>query len=444
MKKILKKIISFILVLVIFSSTNFVFSAKNTSGCKIESTPEYITKYIKNIRKVISNVNKTAISKKKERDEKNKNILNGKSNNKNYSKAYWAINSMFTWKWYELNFEYSVWENTKEIPNQLKRDIRILTREKDNLVRFYEKFAKKSLSDEVISNEEACKGIDNSEEVCNIYMNSSDNAINILTKLQKSLNNLILQIKNNSVGKNFKKSNDYFLLNKNETNNNLKRDYWEKSLESCNKSEWNNSEKGFLKTIIDAIKNISLTWKKGSENTNDWQKAIELLWWSFDNKEYAKKERELLKWELQKQWIWWDWASAVMWNLDAYNKNWEILWGKDWFLNSLQSQINGFEEIIKIERKKSVNRNLSVKDFDSKIWNIRESEKIKIEINSKYLILKKLAEQDDNTNKTLINRMIKMHLNISEWINTLNKSCEISVKVCREQKKWEWDCGQCY
>jgi len=65
-----------------------VFSAKNTSGCKIESTPEYITKYIKNIRKVISNVNKTAISKKKERDEKNKNILNGKSNNKNYSKAY--------------------------------------------------------------------------------------------------------------------------------------------------------------------------------------------------------------------------------------------------------------------------------------------------------------------------------------------------------------------
>jgi len=56
-------------------------------------------------------------------------------------------------------------------------------------------------------------------------MNSSDNAINILTKLQKSLNNLILQIKNNSVGKNFKKSNDYFLLNKNEINNNLKRDY---------------------------------------------------------------------------------------------------------------------------------------------------------------------------------------------------------------------------
>jgi hypothetical protein len=132
-----------------------------------------------------------------------------------------------------------------------------------------------------------------------------------------------------------------------------------------------------------------------------------------------------------------------MWNLEAYNNGWGLLWWKKWFSNYLESEISAFEEIIKIERKKPVNKNLSVKDFSSKIWNIRESEKIKIEINSKYLILKKLALQDDNINKTLINRMIKMHLNISEWINTLHKTCEISVKVCNEQKQWLWYCKKC-
>jgi hypothetical protein len=40
--------------------------------------------------------------------------------------------------------------------------------------------------------------------------------------------------------------------------------------------------------------------------------------------------------------------------------------------------------------------------------------------------------------------MVKMHLNISEWINIFNKTCEISVKVCNEQVKDKWDCGKCY
>jgi hypothetical protein len=193
MKKIFKKIISFILVLVIFSSTSFVFSEKKTSECKIKSTPKYITKYIKDIRIVIWNVNKTAIDKKKKEDEEEegffeKNFI-GKTNSKNSYEVYWIFVSMFTWKWYDLNFEYFTLENIKEIPNQFKRDIKILTREKENLVKFYDRFKKKSLSRVNISSEEACKNINNSEEVCNIYIDSSDNAINILTKLHKSLNN---------------------------------------------------------------------------------------------------------------------------------------------------------------------------------------------------------------------------------------------------------------
>jgi len=87
MKKIFKKIISFILVLVIFSSTSFVFSEKKTSECKVKSTPKYITKYIKDIRIVIWNVNKTAIDKKKKEEEEEKGFFEknfiGKTNSKN-------------------------------------------------------------------------------------------------------------------------------------------------------------------------------------------------------------------------------------------------------------------------------------------------------------------------------------------------------------------------
>jgi hypothetical protein len=133
-----------------------------------------------------------------------------------------------------------------------------------------------------------------------------------------------------------------------------------------------------------------------------------------------------------------------MWNLEAYNNGWGLLWWKEWFSDYLESEISAFEEIIKIERKKPVNKNLSVKDFNSKIWIIRETERIQIDINSIYSNLKNVALQKDISTETLINRMLKMHLSLSEGINILNKSCEISVKVCNSQKTWLWYCGQCY
>jgi hypothetical protein len=86
MKKVLTKIISFILILIFFSSNNFVFS---NSECKIKSTPEYMIKYIKNIRKIISNVNKTAITKKKDeikKREEEKSFF-GRSNSNNMDKT---------------------------------------------------------------------------------------------------------------------------------------------------------------------------------------------------------------------------------------------------------------------------------------------------------------------------------------------------------------------
>jgi hypothetical protein len=65
-----------------------VFSDENTK-CKIKSTPKYIIEYIKNIRKIISNVNKIAIIKKKDeikKREEEKSFF-GKSNINNINKT---------------------------------------------------------------------------------------------------------------------------------------------------------------------------------------------------------------------------------------------------------------------------------------------------------------------------------------------------------------------
>jgi hypothetical protein len=59
-------------------------------------------------------------------------------------------------------------------------------------------------------------------------------------------------------------------------------------------------------------------------------------------------------------------------------------------------------------------RKISARDFNSKILSTKKTEKIKIEITSKYKLLKESAKKDDNISDTLVNRMVKMHLNISE------------------------------
>lgn len=435
---ITKKIISLLLVLVFISNTNFIF-AENGAKCNIENTPPYITDYIKNLRKVVSNVNKFAIKKRKSQEDSSI----WESNNKSYFRVYWSLNTLFTWKWNSLDFEYLIWENTKEIPKEAKRDIAILEKEKDSLNKYYENFAKKDLSVIELEKSEICEGIDDWKIICEKYISQKEKAIDVLLKASRSLNSLISEIKDNITDKDFQTTKNYFLL-KDEDIEKIKVDYSKKSLEACNKIESADGSKWFFKTIIDAIKKIDLKWKNYNEKTNDWKEAIDILWWDQEGTKYRNNERKLLEQELQNQGIWWDQADTILWNLDAYNTNWTLLWWKQWFLNSIKDQINEFEETLKIEKSRMVKLWwISAKDFESKVWIVRESEKVKIDINSTYSKLKELSLQDDITNDTLANRMIKMHLNLSEAINRLNKTCKVSIKVCNSQKKWEWDCGKC-
>jgi hypothetical protein len=68
MYKNLKKIISLIIVLAISSNTSFVFAEVNSNNkCEIDNTPKYIIEYIKDLRKVVSNISSRSVEKRIEK-----------------------------------------------------------------------------------------------------------------------------------------------------------------------------------------------------------------------------------------------------------------------------------------------------------------------------------------------------------------------------------------
>ncbi len=443
MKKNLRHILSYLVLLILLIyNINFV-SAETLWECKVESTPEYISEYIKNVRKVISNVNnnvKKQAPKHKWWVEKNKYV----------GKIYWGLNSLFSWNSNELNFEYSIQENTWEIPYQVKRDIKILKRESENL-----RLADVKATDVYIKYEDICKGID--EKICNFdkLNNISDSerkndltALQVLTILKNSTNKIKDFITNQATDINLEPENILVLFPPEDLES-LKNDYSKINIQTCNKAESPSWKNWFFWEIIQSFNRISLLSNKSKNSRNEWKEAVDLLWWSASDLKYRQKEREVLAKELNKQWIWWDWASAIMWNLEAYNNSWTLLGWKYWFLNSIKEQINEFNETIKLDFLTSnsdwwTKWYKSTKDILDKIWKINEEEDVLISINSEYQKLKEISLNDDNSDDTLINRMINIHLRLTEWINIMNKSCEVSVKVCNSQKRWEWDCGQCY
>ena len=429
-----KYILMIIFLLFIISKNTNIASA---SQCRIDSTPSYILDYIKDTRKIISNMQNTAIKKK---DKEEKSII-WEENTRSFNKLYWVYNSMFSWWSYNLNFEYYMWGIKKEIPKQIKRDIAILERESDNISKKFRDFTRKWISDIELTKEEICKDIKDSSSRC-WGLNNSD-SIEILKKLLKSTDSLIWYMKNNAVDKDYYQEETYFLLWE-ETLLNIKIDYSKTSIEECNKSDW--EEKWFFKTIRERIEQISITWKNNEKSMQEWRDAINLLWWDASDEEYRKLEAKLLASELAKQWISWDRAKTIMWNLEAYNKNWSLLWWEEWFFNSLKKQADELDQVVK-ELEKKVDRSLdtyiSVKDFDSKTLIIKKTEDIKISINSIYAILKEASLENDETVWNLKGQMEKMHINLSQWINSLVDTCQISVKVCESQKKWLTPCWKC-
>lgn len=430
-----KQIISLILILVLFTyNTSFVL-AENNQACSIQNTPEYITEYINNTKIIIWNIQKKV---SKTTVIKDTHIFD----NKYINQTYWALSSVFSWAWYDLDYEYIFQEKSRELPDQLKRDIKMLERTLEWIKKTSLNFSKNYSNDILLNYDEVCNQINDSK--CNLIDDTETiSVLNIFIKIISSTKELESLLKDQATDKKLKVFYDILLLSEEEINY-IKEYYSKENIQICNLVENNNWEKWFFWKILESIKQISNNFDKSQNSMDDWQEAIDLLWWRSSDLETKQKERELLEIELNKQWIYWDSASAVLWNLEAYNNNWIILWWKYWFRNSLLEEIDWFQEVIDKEFKKKWATYISSNIISDNDINLNLTEDVSIHIDSIYGQLKNLTYYSNKEEDDLINRIIDIHLYLSDGINTLNKTCEISVKTCNEQKSWEWNCGQCY
>lgn len=433
-----KKIISIVLVLVLFiTNTSFVFS-ENTESCTISDPPKQLTDYVKNVRKVIKNIS----NKAKLKNTKTKSSI---LNNRYIDQTYWALNSLFSWVWNDVNYSYYIQGNIWEVPSQIKRDIKFLEKQynysKDLLV----KYSKNNLNSTEVTYDDICNWID--EDRCTFIEKwQTTTLLNIFTEINKSTKEFEEFLEDQATDKNFKTKYNIYLIT-DEDLENLKNIYSKENLEICNKIEDSSWEKWFFGKVLDAIKKISFTSEKWNDSMNNWEEAFNLALWSNNELAVRQKEREVLARELNRQWIWWDSASTIMWNLDAYNNSWTwkitLLWWKKWFQNSIQKQVDDFKETIKYQFKKENKKVIPFDYVSFKKENLKNDEEILNWVNSLYKQLKNLSLEDNNEEDILIDRIINIHLSLSESINTLNKTCKVSIKTCNEQKSWEWDCGQC-
>ena len=427
MKKTLNRIFSSSIILVlILSNTNFIY-ADSWWECKIEETPKYIEEYIENVRKVVANVNSSL--------SKNNNWSNV-SRIDYINSIYWNLNSHFSWLWFELDSEYSVQENEQEIPDQIKRDIKILKDENEKL-----KLTNLSSINTQIPYDEICNGVSN--DICIFNEHYWEKSLAILSKLKNSTKKLEKLLQNQATDIDLKDKDGIILFSK-ENFDSLYVDYSKTSLQNCSKIEDTKWNKWFFWQVIEAINNIGWLAEKSTKAISLWKESISTLWWNSDDIQNKNRQRESLAESLKKQGIGWDWSTAIIQNNETYNSDWTLLSWDFWFLNSIKNQINAFDETIKSQFPDlSSDTHKATKEILNKIWKVRDEEKEILTINSEYLNLKNISLNDDISNDTYINRLINIHLSLSEIINTLNKTCEIALIVCNSQKKWEWDCWSC-
>ena len=60
-----------------------------------------------------------------------------------------------------------------------------------------------------------------------------------------------------------------------------------------------------------------------------------------------------------------------------------------------------------------------------------------------YSKLKSTWAQSEINWNNLETRIINIHTNLSDVINTLEKTCKISVEICNSQATWLWSCWDC-
>ncbi len=407
-----KKIL--IILVLILSNISSVFA-----DCNIKNTPEYLLEFTKNVKKLNNNINNAAQKWPASKEDLSNFV-------------YWILNKNFSWKRLESSSEFYT-QNEAETPKQILRDIKFLEKTLKNVKLNNYQYAKVKLKKEDI-----CNWI--SDDLCIIEDNII--AIEAIRELKESVLNVLYLIKWNTnwfIAWNKEK----FLLFPKEYIIQLKKDYSQEAVSSCSKIEDNSGEKWFFAKIIDYFVKLKDAFHFTKNSKNSWKEAVSMIkWWFHEFYVAITKEFEAKKEALFSENLYKDYKLSNDINAKANNNE---AFSKTNFLNSISQQLDSFQKAIKqdsqeiSERKETIARLINTKRKIDKSVNTAV-----ININTYYTQLKELSQRENKSSDILLWRMVKMHLNIANSINLLNKSCKKAVNVCNSQKRWMWDCWECY
>ena len=346
------------------------------------------------------------------------------------------FNEMFNFSWYYSYFHYFVTHPiSNDVPYQVKRDYELLSRENDWLIEYLKKISSK-WNTEVIW--DVCKWVIKRKDLCEEKLNNKTSVEIVLILIQN--NAKILDLYRLTIiweSQDFNSSqlilvDDNFIT---ELNNN----YWKNAVSVCNTDGW------FFEQITTKIEWIKLLNKQWADWVTDWKKSWQLLIWNSPDEE-AKIEKQEHKKYLSNQWVSTENQEIMNNNLDKYNSEWLSL-NNNFLSNTISSTYKKIENELGKWKKEIVwdffnkkENDVSINDLTDATDNSKISISIKERITAIYENEVPFAAIWDDTTENLRAKIIETHFSLDNSINTLEKTIEISKKVCNSQGWW-WNCN---
>jgi len=428
---------------IFFTFFVFILSINNTfaGSCNIkDKTSPALLEYVNNNREVIRTISAQLVESYEQRENEEKSLSKEVENEyvKVKSSALKIYNEIFNFDSYYSYFTYfASFPISNEVPHEVKRDYRIIEAEWKWIKTYIDNILKNNQWEVIIKN--VCKNIktrcDFPDEI---------EAWELIWKLTANNEAVLDLFRNTVIWESVKNPVKIKLVNENfeleiQTNYNIE------SYSKCSEEGW------FFEKIKNSIKEISILNQEWKDWIQKWKDAIDLMLWNdTKNENYSQAEKRLLQNELSKQWISWDSQSNMLNALDKYNSEW---FSRD--NNFIKNTFNNTR--LKLENKLKEFKDDVIWDFfDKKTWdnvNINETitaqknstntNEIKENIDSMYLELLNFEWSSELNTVNLRSKLINVHIDISNSINTLTKTCPKAVEICKQQDSWKWNCWEC-
>lgn len=445
-----------ILILTIFfllpKEYSFAAQESHSWACEIEHWPALVLQnYLNNVKQVLKNITNEAKGEASEQTfiDKVKDISQYSKFKSQASRMY---NYLPTWNSYYASFKfYAELPFLNHVPYPLKRDYQLIENNLNHLNDYYESLITNWVSDLIIKT--PCKSVQN----CDLSWTSSD----ILSKLIESSDNILLLftewISNTNLW-----SNSNFIL----VDNNFKNDFWNSydkfSIEDCSKAEWN---EWIVKTIKNSLNKISSNNILSKNAVKDWQEGWALaVWITKEDFSYKDDQRELLKEELSRQWVEWNNSDIILWNFDdSYGKPLSFennpltnsvkntftidnhLWASRWSWISFWEKWTSFSESVSqtyqyYKENSSSSNNININDINKINNDVKKSIDIQKRISDMFFRELAYTKIQNTNNKVLLERIVQLHITITNSSNTLYKTTPVAEKLCNTQSIWDWRC----